>query len=99
VDKVQVGNAFLTGDAAGLATRDMCEGIGPAVRSGLRAADSILTGAPYRLEDIDTSSLGGGLISRLLARGFAPRNLPYRYPVRAGMTRSPITRTENSGSL
>jgi flavin-dependent dehydrogenase len=99
VDQVQVGNAFLTGDAAGLATRDLCEGIGPAVRSGLRAADSILTGAPYRLEDIAASSLGGGLISRLLARGFAPRNLPYRYPLRAGMTRSPITRTENSGSL
>ena len=27
------GNAFVIGDAAGLATRDMCEGIGPAVAS------------------------------------------------------------------
>ena len=35
VDVVRIGNAFITGDAAGLATRDMCEGIGPAIRSGL----------------------------------------------------------------
>ena len=70
VDVVRRANAFITGDAAGLATRDMCEGIGPAVRSGLRAADSILNGAPYRLDDLAGASLGGGLISRLLARGF-----------------------------
>lgn len=56
--------AYLTGDAAGLATRDLCEGIGPAVRSGLRAADSILTGAPWRLEDVTGGSLGGGLVTR-----------------------------------
>ncbi|MGH8142598.1 MAG: NAD(P)/FAD-dependent oxidoreductase, partial [Steroidobacteraceae bacterium] len=28
LDAVRIGNAFLTGDAAGLATRDLCEGIG-----------------------------------------------------------------------
>lgn len=72
VDTVRLGNAFIAGDAAGLATRDMCEGIGPAVRSGLRAADSILTGTPYRLDDLNTASLGGGLVSRLLARAVAP---------------------------
>ncbi len=38
VEVVRRGNAFITGDAAGLATRDLGEGIGPAVRSGLRAA-------------------------------------------------------------
>jgi flavin-dependent dehydrogenase len=70
VDVVRLGNAFLTGDAAGLATRDMCEGIGPAVRSGLRAADSILHGTPYDLDDVTGSSLGGGLASRLLERGY-----------------------------
>jgi flavin-dependent dehydrogenase len=64
------GNAFLTGDAAGLATRDLCEGIGPAVRSGLRAADAILGGAPYRLDDVTGASLGGGLVTRLLDRAF-----------------------------
>lgn len=70
VDTVRIGNAFITGDAAGLATRDMCEGIGPAVRSGLRAAESILTGRPYRLDDVTGASLGGGRISRWLDRAF-----------------------------
>jgi len=65
VDVVRRGTAFIAGDAAGLATRDMAEGIGPAVRSGLAAADSILTGAPYRLQDITGASLGGGWASRL----------------------------------
>ena len=70
VDMVRSGNAFITGDAAGLATRDLCEGIGPAVRSGLRAAEAILGSTTYRLDDLADSSLGGGLVSRLLARGF-----------------------------
>jgi menaquinone-9 beta-reductase len=58
VDVVRRGNAFITGDAAGLATRDLGEGIGPAIRSGLRAAHSILTGEPYRLEDVTGLSVG-----------------------------------------
>ncbi len=58
------GNAFLTGDAAGLATPDLCEGIGPAVQSGQRAAESILTGAAYDLAGVAATSLGGGLVSR-----------------------------------
>jgi flavin-dependent dehydrogenase len=70
VDVVRSGNAFITGDAAGLATRDMCEGIGPAIRSGLKAADSILTGAEYRLDDVTGASLGGGLATRLLDWAF-----------------------------
>lgn len=43
---------FLVGDALGLATRDMGEGIGPAVRSGLNAARAILDGSQYRLTGI-----------------------------------------------
>lgn len=66
VDVVRRDNAFIAGDAAGLATRDMAEGIGPAVRSGVRAAEAILEGKPYRLEDVTGASLGGGLASRLL---------------------------------
>ncbi len=58
------------GDAVGLATRDMCEGIGPAVRSGLLAARSIVTGEPYSLAGIDALS-GGSFVSRLLERRFA----------------------------
>jgi flavin-dependent dehydrogenase len=64
------GNAFLTGDAAGLATRDLCEGIGPAIVSGQRAADSILTGAPYELGAVTRGSLGGGCASRLMDWAF-----------------------------
>jgi geranylgeranyl reductase family protein len=60
----RAGNAFLAGDAAGLATRDLCEGIGPAIRSGRRAAESILHGAPYDIEDVTGASLGGGIITR-----------------------------------
>jgi len=62
----QVGRAYITGDAAGLATRDMAEGIGPAVRSGLRAAQSILHRTRYTLDDVTGSSLGGGFASRLV---------------------------------
>jgi flavin-dependent dehydrogenase len=57
VDKVRDGNAYLVGDAAGLATRDMGEGIGPAVASGLLAAQSIVSGAEYSLAGIDQFSL------------------------------------------
>ena len=46
------GNAFITGDAAGLATRDMGEGIGPAVESGKLAARSIIFGVPYSIAPV-----------------------------------------------
>jgi len=60
----RIGNAFLAGDSAGLATRDLCEGIGPAIRSGRRAAESILHGVPYDIDDVTGASLGGGIITR-----------------------------------
>ncbi|HQI00375.1 MAG TPA: NAD(P)/FAD-dependent oxidoreductase [Deltaproteobacteria bacterium] len=50
-------NAYLVGDAAGLATIDMGEGIGPAVKSGILAAKSIITGAPYSLARLSRFSL------------------------------------------
>ena len=53
VDTVRLGNAFITGDAAGLATRDLAEGIGPAVRSGQRAADAILGNTMLPPESIE----------------------------------------------
>lgn len=58
VEVVRRGNAFITGDAAGLATRDLGEGIGPAIRSGLRAARAITDAAPYELGDVSGTSLG-----------------------------------------
>lgn len=70
VDAVSDRNAYIVGDAVGLATRDMCEGIGPAVKSGLLAAQSIVTGEPYSLAGVSELS-GGGFVSRLLEREFA----------------------------
>lgn len=67
---VRNGNAFLTGDSARLATRDLCEGIGPAIRSGQRAAGAILNGETYTLDDATGASLGGGLISRWMDWAF-----------------------------
>ena len=52
VEVGQLGQAFITGDAAGLATLDMGEGIGPAVESGIRAAKAICSGSPYSLRSI-----------------------------------------------
>jgi menaquinone-9 beta-reductase len=83
VDIVRVENAFVTGDAAGLATRDLGEGIGPAIRSGQRAADSILHDTPYRLDDVTGASAGGGLASRVLDWAFT------RGVARDGLQRSP----------
>ncbi len=55
----RTGNALIAGDAAALATRDMGEGIGPALRSGILAARSIIDNAPYRLNTVNTYSLPG----------------------------------------
>jgi flavin-dependent dehydrogenase len=59
------GNAFLLGDAAGLATRDMAEGIGPAVKSGIQAAESIMNGKEYDLGIIKKYSSGNSLLNRV----------------------------------
>ena len=69
VDVVSDNNAYLVGDSVGLATRDMCEGIGPAVKSGLLAARSIISGADYSLAGIDKFS-GAGFASKILERKF-----------------------------
>ena len=71
VEVVRIGNAFISGDSAGLATRDLCEGIGPAVVSGHRAAASIVEGTEYRLDDLAAYSSDIGLVQRLLERAFA----------------------------
>jgi flavin-dependent dehydrogenase len=52
VDVISGDNAYIVGDAIGLATRDMGEGIGPAVKSGLLAARAITNGADYSLSGI-----------------------------------------------
>lgn len=70
IEGLRSGNAFLAGDSAHLATRDLCEGIGPAIRSGQRAAEAILRAKPYHLEEATGASLGGGLISRCMDWAF-----------------------------
>jgi len=49
---LRMDNAFLIGDALGLATRDMGEGIGPSIQSGLLAADAIIQGIDYSISSI-----------------------------------------------
>jgi len=71
VKTVRIANAFLTGDAAGLATRDLCEGIGPAVRSGQRAAEVIVEGGEYRLDDLAAFSAERPWVRWTLERMFA----------------------------
>ncbi|MBA4376566.1 MAG: dehydrogenase [Anaerolinea sp.] len=46
------GNAFIVGDSVGLATLDMGEGIGPAIQSGIRAAETIISGREYSVATI-----------------------------------------------
>ncbi|MDT8379930.1 MAG: NAD(P)/FAD-dependent oxidoreductase [Desulfotignum sp.] len=50
-------NVFVIGDAAGLSTLDMGEGIHAAVQSGLAAADAIISGRPMHLNHISRFSL------------------------------------------
>jgi len=52
VDIIRNDSLFLIGDAAGLATKDMGEGIGPAVKSGIIAADAISSGKPFSLSSV-----------------------------------------------
>ena len=60
--------AFLIGDAAGLATRDLGEGIGQAVESGKACAAEIDNGDPYRIADVTRYSMyGGKYLGRLLS--------------------------------
>jgi len=64
--EVQSGNAFIIGDSVGLATMDMGEGISPAIKSGLLAANAILHDTPYSVAHIPRYSLGS-----LIRLGFA----------------------------
>lgn len=56
-NKIQQENAFIIGDAAGLATLDMGEGIGPAVRSGILAAGAIIRRKSARFFSLPQTSL------------------------------------------
>jgi flavin-dependent dehydrogenase len=66
VSQVQVGHAFVVGDAAGIATADLGEGIAPAIRSGLLVADAIVSGRDVSFAGIRRWSQPP-LIGRLIA--------------------------------
>jgi len=66
VRNVQSNNAFIIGDAAGLATVDMGEGIGPAIKSGILAADAILNDKQYSIETISKYSIKYRSINKAL---------------------------------
>jgi flavin-dependent dehydrogenase len=53
----RLDNAYIIGDAAGLATLDLGEGIGPAIESGILAANSILTGCRFSERSVTRCSL------------------------------------------
>jgi menaquinone-9 beta-reductase len=55
--QVKRDTAYLVGDAAGLATLDLAEGIGPAVESGLLVARDILGQSSYSQRSITRNSL------------------------------------------
>ena len=76
VEVVRIDDAFITGDAVGLATRDLCEGIGPAVCSGQMAARAITEGTEYSLDSISSFSSSYRLARSLLEYMFINRSKP-----------------------
>jgi len=72
--EIKKDKCFLIGDSAGLASLDLGEGIGPAVESGLLAADEILGEGKYSKNPI-THYTFGGLTQRLLKRILRPKGL------------------------
>jgi menaquinone-9 beta-reductase len=72
--EVRQDHCLLIGDSAGLATMDLGEGIGPAVESGLMAANEILGTGTYAKSAVTLFSLAG-LMQRLM-RQANRRHLP-----------------------
>ncbi len=64
------GKALVIGDAAGLATLDMGEGISAAIASGIQAARSILQDDARHFRSISRFSLPGILMSRFSRSGY-----------------------------
>lgn len=68
VDTVRQGNVFIVGDSVGLASKDLGEGIGPAVRSAILAAAAIANDADYSLENVEGYSVPGFIQQRILKK-------------------------------
>lgn len=68
VNSVRLDNVFIVGDSVGLASRDLGEGIGPAVRSAILAAEAIVEKAEYSLQKVEGYSVAGFLQQQILRR-------------------------------
>jgi flavin-dependent dehydrogenase len=64
----RLNNAYIIGDAAGLATLDLGEGIGPAIESGILAAKSILTEGRFSERSVTRYSLPHILLAGIKTR-------------------------------
>ncbi len=85
---LRMGNAFIVGDSAALASRDMGEGISAAVRSGILAAEAIARQAPYTPGQVGSYSIFniiGGKRDRGLL--FLANHLAGRHPARVAKKR------------
>lgn len=70
----RIDNACIVGDAVGLATRDLCEGIGPAVSSGIAAAADITSAVGYTTAAIPPFTSRFTLINRGLESVYLRRS-------------------------
>jgi flavin-dependent dehydrogenase len=81
---IRTGNALLAGDAAGLSTMDLGEGIGPAIKSGLLAAGAISQDREYSLTGVEMTSadriVTGTLIKRLVRTALGIWLGPLQHP-------------------
>ncbi|HEX7927464.1 MAG TPA: NAD(P)/FAD-dependent oxidoreductase, partial [bacterium] len=66
---VKQERCFLIGDSAGFASRDLGEGIAPAIDSGIQVAEEILGQGAYAPERLPAFSINFGPAQRLLLRG------------------------------
>ncbi|MFH1830302.1 MAG: NAD(P)/FAD-dependent oxidoreductase [Pseudomonadota bacterium] len=62
----QINRCYIVGDSAGLATKDMGEGIGRAIESGILAAYSIVNRTQYSLRSISKYSMPKMLLKFLM---------------------------------
>jgi flavin-dependent dehydrogenase len=76
VDVLQGEGLYLIGDAAGLATLDMGEGIGPAVHSGVLAANAVAAGKPLSLRSVKKYSFARWRVAQAVLIGLAKRPDP-----------------------
>ena len=64
ISNPRLGNAFIIGDALGLATLDMGEGISPAIESGILAARAIINNSNFQVNKIGKYSFTSILLRK-----------------------------------